>query len=373
MKNLFTRLALAAALCSLLISIQPILAQGTAFTYQGQLGSNGVPLNGNYDFEFSMYPNAAGTGSPLGTGTATQTAIGVSNGLFTTTLNFGAVFTGNATWLAISVRSNGVPPYTAMTPLQELTPTPYAIYTPNAGSAATATTAGTASSVAAANITGTVSLAQLPAAVVTNTETGVTLGGAFSGNGAGLTLLNAGNLSNGTVPLAQLSGITSNQLAVATWQAATNLNGGNATLASNVLSGISITNAFLTNAIITNSVFAGNGGGLSNLNASQMASIANPGGADNFFVGPAANASILGTFNTALGNSAFSADTTGGNDTATGDNALASNLSGNQNTANGSGTLQLNKTGSGTRPVALMRFEMPRPAPRTRPLEPMRL
>src|SRR5271170_2583358 len=85
-----------------------LIARGTAFTYQGQLSSNGVPLNGNYDFQFSLYPNAAGTGSPLGTGTATQTDIGVTNGLFTTTLNFGAVFTGNDTWLAISVRSNNV-------------------------------------------------------------------------------------------------------------------------------------------------------------------------------------------------------------------------------------------------------------------------
>ena len=78
----------------------------------------------------------------------------------------------------------------------------------------------------------------------------------FSGSGANLTSLNATILRVGTVPLAQLSGITSNQLAAATWQLATNLNGGNAALATNVVSGIAITNAF-----ITNSVFAGNGGG----------------------------------------------------------------------------------------------------------------
>ena len=41
---------------------------------------------------------------------------------------------------------------------------------------------------------------------------------------------------------------------------------GSAALASNVVAGIAITNAF-----ITNSVFAGNGGGLTNLNASQLA------------------------------------------------------------------------------------------------------
>ena len=102
-------------------------AQGTAFTYQGSLSSNGVPANGFFDFEFSLYTNAERTGTQVG-GTITQTNIGVTNGLFTTTLEFGDVFTGNDTWLAISVCSNGVGSYTALTPLQELTPAPYAIF-----------------------------------------------------------------------------------------------------------------------------------------------------------------------------------------------------------------------------------------------------
>ena len=90
--------------------------------------------------------------------------------------------------------------------------------------------------------------------------------GNFSGNGSNLTGLNASQLSSGTVPLAQLSGITSTQLNAATWQLTTNLNGGNAALATNVVAGISITNAF-----ITNSIFAGNGGGLTNLNGASVA------------------------------------------------------------------------------------------------------
>ena len=95
----------------------------------------------------------------------------------------------------------------------------------------------------------------------------VQVNGILSGNGGGLTNLNASQLSSGTIPLAQLSGITSAQLDSATWQAATNLNGGNAALATNVVSGISITNAF-----ITNSIFAGNGANLTNLNASKISS-----------------------------------------------------------------------------------------------------
>ena len=46
--------------------------------------------------------------------------------------------------------------------------------------------------VAAANLTGTVPLAQLPTAVLTNNENGVSLSGSFAGNGGGLTNLASG-------------------------------------------------------------------------------------------------------------------------------------------------------------------------------------
>ena len=113
---------------------------------------------------------------------------------------------------------------------------------------------------------GTIPLAQLPGSVLTNNNASpVILNGTFTGIGTNLNSLNANNLTIGTVPLARLSGITSNQLDAATWQLATNLNGGNAALATNVVSGISITNAF-----ITNTVFAGNGSGLTNVNATTL-------------------------------------------------------------------------------------------------------
>jgi photosystem II stability/assembly factor-like uncharacterized protein len=107
-------------------------AQGTAFTYSGQLQYLGSPApNGLYDFQFAL-SNAPSGGSQVGS-TLPITAVPVTNGLFTTTLDFGPVFTGNATWLAISVRPNNVGIYTNLTPLQELTPTPYAIYAESAG------------------------------------------------------------------------------------------------------------------------------------------------------------------------------------------------------------------------------------------------
>jgi hypothetical protein len=63
---------------------------------------------------------------------------------------------------------------------------------------------GGLTNLSAAQLTGVVPLAQIPAAVVTNNEAGLSLAGAFTGNGGGLTNLNASQLNSGTVPLAQL-------------------------------------------------------------------------------------------------------------------------------------------------------------------------
>src|SRR5277367_420046 len=192
MRKIFSSLMLAVCIGSLTISIQPLFAQGTAFTYQGQLQNNGLPVNGNYDFTFALFNNSSTNPPQLGA-TLTDTNVGVTNGLFLATLDFGSVFTGNATWLAIGVRTNGGSGFTALNPLQELTPTPYATYAPNAGAAASA------NSVAAANITGTVTLAQLPHGILTNGENGVNITGAFTGNGSGLTQLNGASLDVGSV------------------------------------------------------------------------------------------------------------------------------------------------------------------------------
>jgi hypothetical protein len=173
-------------LCSL-----PAHAQGTAFTYQGHLSASGAPASGNYDLTFALFnnnsTNTGQVGNPL-----TNLDVGVTNGLFIVTLNFGAgIFTGSNYWLETGVRTNGGASFTALNPLQELTPTPYAIYAPSAGSAASA------NSVAATNITGAIPLAQLPAAVVTNAETNVTLNGTFNGNGGGLTNNSTSSLMGG--------------------------------------------------------------------------------------------------------------------------------------------------------------------------------
>ena len=136
----------------------PASPLGTAFTYQGRLSSGANAADGIYDFRFSIYDSVS-AGAQVGSA-LTNAATGVTNGLFTVTLDFGSVFDGNARWLEIGVRSNGAAVnFTALAPRQSLTPTPYASYAPSAGSATVATTAN---GVAAGSIT---SAALAPGAV----------------------------------------------------------------------------------------------------------------------------------------------------------------------------------------------------------------
>ncbi|HEY1660877.1 MAG TPA: hypothetical protein VGI03_00515 [Verrucomicrobiae bacterium] len=175
-KPVQSRLAAASIILCLLATLdlrQSLLcAQGTAFTYQGLLNDGNATANGAYDFTFSLY--ATNAGGSLIAGPVTNVATAVSNGLFTTTIDFGSVFNGAASWMEIGVQTNGGTNFTILTPRQPVTPVPYAI--------------------TASNVTGPLMLTQLPAAVVTNGAAGLDLAGSFSGNGAGLTNVEAANI-----------------------------------------------------------------------------------------------------------------------------------------------------------------------------------
>jgi len=101
---------------------------GTEFTYQGQLQSNGTPYTGACDLRFGLWDALSG-GAQIG-GTQTKTNVNLAEGYFTVQLDFGAgVFQGDARWLAIEVQCpTGTGGYTALSPRQPLTPTPYALY-----------------------------------------------------------------------------------------------------------------------------------------------------------------------------------------------------------------------------------------------------
>ena len=105
----------------------PAQAVGTAFTYQGRLTDAGSPANGSYDLQFALF-DAAGGGTQVGPTVTREDAV-VTGGLFTVSLDFGAVFTGSRRWLEVAVRpgtSTGA--YTPLAGRQELTPSPNALF-----------------------------------------------------------------------------------------------------------------------------------------------------------------------------------------------------------------------------------------------------
>jgi hypothetical protein len=101
---------------------------GSAFTYQGRLVDGGNPANGPYDLRFTLFDAGSGgatIGSPV-----TVADVGVTEGLFTVSLDFGAgAFRGEARWLEVAVRpgaSTGA--YTLLGSRQELKPAPNAVF-----------------------------------------------------------------------------------------------------------------------------------------------------------------------------------------------------------------------------------------------------
>ncbi|HVU27931.1 MAG TPA: hypothetical protein VHG71_09375 [Verrucomicrobiae bacterium] len=116
-------------------------AQSAAFTYQGRLNDGDGVANGSYDFIFTLY-DAPTNGTVIGA--LTNNAVDVTNGMFTTVLDFGAAFTGSNYWLEIAVETNGDSVFATLTPRQPITSVPYALYAPNAANADFATSASVA-------------------------------------------------------------------------------------------------------------------------------------------------------------------------------------------------------------------------------------
>jgi len=98
---------------------------GTAFTYQGGLLHDGVPVNDTCDFEFRLFYAVSGSSQ---VGDMVPVTTDVNNGLFTAQLDFGsAAFSGEARWLEISASCTATGPSGTLSPRQELTAAPYAL------------------------------------------------------------------------------------------------------------------------------------------------------------------------------------------------------------------------------------------------------
>ena len=150
MKTIFLVLPLVFA--SVVICPGQTQAQGTAFTYQGQLRDGVNVADGKFDFKFRIWTSASG---PAQVGViVTNAGVEVRNGMFSATIDFGAgVFDGGPRWLEIGVRTNREGVFTLLSPRQALTPIPYAIF---------------AGGVPAAGISGTIGSNQIGSGAITS-------------------------------------------------------------------------------------------------------------------------------------------------------------------------------------------------------------
>jgi hypothetical protein len=101
---------------------QPLAA---AFSYQGQLNRNGAPVNDSCDLRFSLYD--AASGGIVRTAPQTIAGVAVVNGLFTTDIDLGNQFRGDALWLETEVQCPGDNGFAVLSPRQLLNAVPYAL------------------------------------------------------------------------------------------------------------------------------------------------------------------------------------------------------------------------------------------------------
>lgn len=250
--------------CSLAYPLCNSFAQGTAFTYQGRLNDASNPAQGFYDLRFTVFDSSAG-GSAVA-GPQTNSAVTISNGLFTVALNFGGgVFNGDSRWLEIAVRTNNTGAFTTLNQRQAMTAAPYAI-------TATEATSGNIARLSVSNTT--VAATGVPI-VTSGFITGATVTRGGSGYLTPPTVTVNDATGSGAVIIAAISDGAVISLTVNS--AGNGLYTSNATLTigappSNAYQVFASTNYFpgvntLTNP---NNVFAGNGAGLTNLSAWRL-------------------------------------------------------------------------------------------------------
>jgi len=163
---------------------------------------------------YTTYWSNDGTSS-AGSEPAAALSVSVANGLFTVVLGDTRLTNMAAMSAALFAQPNlqlriwfndGVSGFAVLNPVQDLTPSPYAVFARSASNLlGTLASSQLSGPLPASQLSGTVSLAQLPASLLTNNQSGVNLTGSFTGNGAGLTTLNASQLTSGTVADARLS------------------------------------------------------------------------------------------------------------------------------------------------------------------------
>jgi trimeric autotransporter adhesin len=282
-------------------------AQGTAFSYQGQLQNNGSPAHGTYNLQFSLYTVA--TGGAAVAGPVTTNGVSITNGLFAVTIDFGAtVWSGATNWLQIGVETNGASSFSSLSPRQQIMPLPYAIFSEGAN---------------AAGLTGTVPVAHLPPGIVTNNQGTVTVSNLVFNGGSVVIYIGTNTLL-----------VTDTNFDFFAGPGAGNVTCAGLGSFGNAASGVDAL------ANIGDAVYDTANG----YQALYSDSDASDNTADGAF---ALSSDTNGTANTATGFEALTSDTSGSYNTANGYQALLSGWTNSYNTANGALALWANWGGSG--------------------------
>jgi hypothetical protein len=272
---------------SLSLTIAAFVSSGlyaqTAITYQGELRSGGVPASGVYDLRFRLFDDAQ-TGNQVGS-TLCLNNVSVTDGRFTASLDFGGVYTAPR-FLAIEVRADtglgcgDAAGYTLLSPRQSLAPAPSATYAPNAGEAAlfggqSAFFYRNASNLNSGTISDSLVSSNIPRLNFTSTFTAIpAFNGGTPGSSAPFSVDSNFRVSNLNADL--LDGLDATAFATAshTHDAAAIVSGtvADARLPSN-LGRLNVGQNWTgANVFSGNNVFAGDGAGLTNLNAGQLVS-----------------------------------------------------------------------------------------------------
>lgn len=118
------------AAAALTLGVTAFAQVGTAFTYQARLANDGQPVNGTADIRFTLFSAQSG-GSQIGS-PVTVTGVAVTDGLFSTSVDFGTgpYTTDQALWVQIEVRSpSGGGAFTLLSGRQPLSPAPFSLAT----------------------------------------------------------------------------------------------------------------------------------------------------------------------------------------------------------------------------------------------------
>ncbi|MBX7062190.1 MAG: choice-of-anchor D domain-containing protein [Pyrinomonadaceae bacterium] len=295
----------------------------TSFTYQGKLVESGANVTTPRDLKFKLFDDT--TNTQIGSDVIVPGVL-FRDGIFNVVLDFGsAVFTGATRSLEISVSNPGANAFTALSPRQPITPTPYAVRSLSAYYAATATNTDQLGGVPANQYVGTadprMSDSRDPTAgsanYVQNQNTSPQALANFSIDGTGsANILNAAtqfNLGGNRI----LATPALDSLAVG-------LNAGAGSLSSQ--STMVGTNSGSSGSIGVANSFFGNKTGLNNTT----------GAGNSFFGNTAGWSNISGLLNSYFGTNAGAQGTTGSSNSFFGENAGLTNKTGSNLTLVGS-------------------------------------